>query len=45
MLSETEIEKLGIPKDIKIRISDGMKPYLKKHRSDFMKMIDVVCGS
>ena len=35
MLSETEIEKLGIPKNIKIPISDGMKPYLKKHRSRF----------
>ena len=35
MLSETEIKKLGIPKDIKIPISDGMKPYLKKHRSRF----------
>lgn len=34
-ISINEQEKLGIPKDVKIPISEGMKPFLKRHRKRF----------
>ena len=32
IITEEQLEKLGIPTDVKIPISEGMKKYLNKHR-------------
>jgi len=36
-LSEGELKKLGVPKDVSIKVTDGMKKYLQKHRERLLK--------
>lgn len=36
-LSERELQKLGVPKDVSIKVTDGMKKYLQKHRERLLK--------
>ena len=36
-ISDLELEKLGLSSDMSIKVTEGMKKYLKKHHEEFLK--------